>query len=70
MATMLLTVFIVVVFWDSYRLQVLGGLTLLFLIAGLLVWNTLRSMAQERPKLFSTSLAELSDDIDRLIPRP
>lgn len=70
MATMLLTVFIVVVFWDSYRLQVLGGLTLLFLIAGILVWNTLRSMAQERPKLFSTSLAELSDDIDRLIPRP
>ncbi len=70
MATMLLTLFVVVVFWDSYRLQVLGGLTVLFFVAGLLVWNALRSMTQERPKLFSTSLSELSDDIDRLTPRP
>lgn len=70
MATMLLTVFVVVLFWDSYRLQVLGGLTALFFIAGLLVWNALRSMANERPRLFSTSLSELSDDIDRLTPKP
>ena len=69
MAAMLLTVFVVVVFWDSYRLQVLGGLAVLFFVAGLLVWNALRSMTQERPKLFSTSLSELSDDIDRLTPR-
>jgi uncharacterized membrane protein YqjE len=70
MATMLLTVFVVVLFWDSYRLQVLGGLTALFFIAGLLVWNALRSMTNERPRLFSTSLSELSDDIDRLTPKP
>lgn len=69
MATMLLTVFVVVLFWDSYRLQVLGGLTVLFLVAGLWVWNILRGLAQERPKLFATSLSELSDDIDRLTPR-
>jgi len=70
MATMLLTVFVVVLFWDSYRLQVLGGLTALFFIAGLLVWNALRSMTNERPRLFSASLSELSDDIDRLTPKP
>jgi uncharacterized membrane protein YqjE len=70
MTTMLMTVFIVVLFWDSYRLQVLAGLTLLFLFAGLLVLNALRRAAGERSKLFSTSLAELSDDIDRLTPRP
>jgi uncharacterized membrane protein YqjE len=69
MAAMLLTVFVVVVFWDSYCLQVLGGLAVLFFVAGLFVWNALRSMTQERPKLFSTSLSELSDDIDRLTPR-
>jgi uncharacterized membrane protein YqjE len=68
MATMLLTVFVVVVFWDSYRLQVLGGLTVLFFAAGLYFWNALRGMANARPKLFSASLAELSDDIDRLTP--
>jgi uncharacterized membrane protein YqjE len=70
MATMLLTVFVVVLFWNSYRLEVLGGLTVLFLCAGLLVWNALLRVARERPKLFSTSLAELTDDIDRLTPRP
>lgn len=70
MATMMLTVFVVVAFWDSYRLQVLGGLTVLFFIAGLLVWNALNRIAQQKPKLFAASLAELSDDIDRLTPKP
>ena len=70
MATMLLTVFVVVLFWNSYRLEVLGGLTVLFLCCGLLVWSALLRVARERPKLFSTSLAELTDDIDRLTPRP
>ena len=70
MSIVLMTVFVVVLFWDSYRLQVLGGLTVLFLVAGLLVLNALRRAAAERSKLFSTSLSELSDDIDRLTPRP
>jgi len=70
MAIVLMTMFVVVLFWDSYRLQVLGGLTVLFLVAGLLVLNALRRAAAERSKLFSTSLSELSDDIDRLTPRP
>ena len=70
MATMLMTMFVVVLFWDSYRLQVLGGLTVLFLFAGLLVLNALRRAAAERSKLFSTSLSELSDDIDRLTHSP
>ncbi len=70
LAIMLLTVFIVVVFWDSYRLQVLGGLAALFFIAGLWAWNALHRTARERSGLFSASLSELSDDIDRLTPRP
>lgn len=69
LSTMLLTVFIVVLFWDTYRLQVLGGMAAFFFIAGLGVWFALRRLAQERPKLFSTSLSELSDDLDRLTPR-
>lgn len=64
----LLTVFIVVLFWDSYRLQVLAGLTALFFVAGLLLWNALRRVAREKSKLFSSSLAELADDRDRLAP--
>jgi uncharacterized membrane protein YqjE len=66
LSIMLLTVFVVVVFWDSYRLPVLGGLASLFFLAGLLVWNSLRSAASERSKLFSASLAELDEDRARL----
>jgi len=66
LSVMLLTVFVVVLFWDSYRLQVLGGLTAIFFIAGTLVWIELRRLSRERTKLFSTSLAELDDDRDRL----
>ena len=70
LAIMLLTAFIVVLFWDSHRLLVLGGLTALFFVAGLLVLNELRRVAREKSKLFSASLAELADDRDRLDPRP
>lgn len=70
LAIMLLTVFVVVLFWDSYRLAVLGGFTALFFVAGLLVWNALHRLASEKSKLFSVSLAELADDRDQLAPRP
>jgi uncharacterized membrane protein YqjE len=68
LAIMLLTAFIVVLFWDSHRLLVLGGFTALFFVAGLLVLNELRRLAREKSKLFSASLAELADDRDRLAP--
>lgn len=70
LAIMLLVVFVVVLFWDNYRLQMLGGLAVLFFFAALVVWNAFRRVSRERPKLFSTSLAELADDRDRLTPRP
>jgi uncharacterized membrane protein YqjE len=70
LSIMLLTVFVVVVFWDSQRLPVLGSLAGLFFIAGLLVWNALRRLTSKRTKLFSASLAELSDDRDQLAQLP
>ena len=65
---MLLTVFIVVACWDNYRLQVLGGMTALFFIAGILSWIALRRVARQKSRLFSTSLAELQNDRDNLEP--
>ena len=70
LAIMLLTAFFVVVFWDSHPLLVLGCFTALYFIAGLLAWNALGRVAREKSKLFSTSLAELSDDRERLAPPP
>ncbi len=68
LSIMLFTVFIVVVFWDSQRLLVLGSLSGLFFIAGLLVWNASRNQIRKKPRLFSASVAELSSDRDQLTP--
>ena len=70
LAIIMLTVFFVVLFWDSNRMLVLGGFTALYFVAGLLIWNALRRMAREKSKLFSASLAELADDRNRLAPLP
>lgn len=66
MTIMLLTVFIVVLFWDTHRLAVLGGLSALFLVLGLLVVSRLQKIARTKSKLFSVSLAELGRDREQL----
>jgi uncharacterized membrane protein YqjE len=62
MGILLLTVFIVVLFWDDHRLAVLGGLSSFFFISGVLLAMLLRSKARAKPKLFSVSLGELTKD--------
>lgn len=59
---LLLTVFVVVLFWDDHRLAVTGGLTVVFFALGLLMVILLRSKAQAKSSLFSVSLAELERD--------
>lgn len=66
LAIMLLTAFIVVLFWDEHRLLVLGGFSASFFIAALLALKGLRRVTREKCKLFSASLAELADDRDGL----
>jgi len=70
LAILLLTIFIVVLLWDSYRLQVLAGFIVIYFVAGLLAWNASRRVAREKSKLFSASLAALAEDRDQLAPRP
>jgi len=59
---LLLTAFIVVLFWDDHRLAVLGALSAIFFALGALTAMLLRSKAQSKPRLFSASLAELTKD--------
>lgn len=66
LGVLLLTVFVVVLFWDDHRLAVLGVLCILFFVLGTVMTLLLRSKAQAKPKLFSTSLAELSKDREQL----
>jgi len=70
LTAILLTAFVVVMFWDSYRLLVLAGFIVMYLVAGLLAWSAMRRLARQKTKLFSASLAELVDDCDQLAPRP
>ena len=69
MAVLLLTVFILVLFWDDHRFAVLGGLCALFFVLGTLMAMLLRNKAQSKSKLFSVSLAELAKDREQLEPR-
>lgn len=63
---LLLTAFIVVLFWDDHRFAALGTLSAIFLALGTLMAIQLRSKAQARSRLFSASLAELTKDREQL----
>lgn len=60
---------IVVAFWDTHRLLVLGGFTGLFMAGGLSAsWLALHKL-RTKPRLFAATLAELYQDSARLPPR-
>lgn len=66
----MLTIFIVVLFWETdARLWVLGGFVLLYLGAGLGLFLALRAKIKSKPKLFSSTAAELGKDYASLQPR-
>ena len=66
MTMLLLTVFIVVLFWDSHRLLAMGGLSAVFFATGLILLMRLQQMAQQKSRLFADSLAEFAKDGDQL----
>ena len=66
MTIMLVTAFVVALFWDEHRLAVLGGLSVLFLVAGVLLVVRLQKIARTKSRLFSASLAEFSRDHEQL----
>lgn len=66
----LLTALIVVAFWDSHRLLVLGLLAALFLGAALAALLILSTKARNKPRLFAATLAELAKDREHLSTGP
>jgi uncharacterized membrane protein YqjE len=70
LSILLCTVLIVVLCWDSHRELVLASLSMLFFIIGLIIAYKFRCLARVRPCLFSSSLAELAQDIEQLSARP
>ena len=66
LAAILLTALVVIFFWETHRLYVLGGLALFYLAAGASAALILRKKAAGRPKLFAATFAELAKDRERL----
>ena len=69
MGLLLATLFVVVLFWETRRLAVLGGFALLYLGAGAVTALLVRRRLRNRPRLFSTTLSELDKDRERLTSR-
>ncbi len=66
LGVVLAAMLIVVVFWESQRLAVLGVLTGLALGAAAAIGLGLRAWWRRRPRAFSTTLEELAKDRERL----
>ena len=62
----LLSLFIVLVFWDSNRVLAAGLLAVLFLAGGGFSALMARTCLAARPKFLATTLAELGKDRERL----
>lgn len=65
-ALMLAALFVIVIFWDSYRLQAVAGMAILFGLAAAFIVMKVRSGLNAQAPLFSSTLAELRNDIDYL----
>jgi uncharacterized membrane protein YqjE len=63
---LLLTLLVVVLFWDTHRLAALGTLTVLFLAAGGWIGGLALQRLRKKPRLFEASIAELAKDREHL----
>jgi uncharacterized membrane protein YqjE len=68
LGVVLFTLFVVMLFWETYRLYVMGGFAVLYLGLGVVAGIALRHRLKSRPRLFATTLAELSKDRDQVTP--
>jgi uncharacterized membrane protein YqjE len=65
----LLTLFVVVLFWDKYPLVVLGAFTVVYLGTGAGLWFALKQKLKHKPRLFAATATELGKDYAALQPR-
>lgn len=62
----LVTILLVAIFWDTYRILVLGTLAGCYLVAGMAAFWFVIHKARTKPRLFATSLSELLKDRQQL----
>lgn len=63
-------ILLVVIFWETHRLLVLGILTVFFLLVGIATGALALYKIRAKPRIFSSSLSELQKDTEQLSSRP
>jgi uncharacterized membrane protein YqjE len=63
-ALVLVALFVVILFWDSYRIAAVLGMAALFALAALALGLKVRAGVAGRPRLLAATLAELQKDIE------
>jgi uncharacterized membrane protein YqjE len=63
-AILLAALFVILLFWDSYRLQAVAGMAILLAAGAGLIAMSVRSRLNSQTPLFAATLAELRDDIE------
>lgn len=66
---LLATLLLVVAFWDTHRLLVLGALAGMFLAIGAAAWGFAFNKARTKPRIFAASMSELAKDRQQLVSR-
>jgi uncharacterized membrane protein YqjE len=63
-AVMLAALFVILLFWDSYRLQAVAGMTVLLGLGAFFIVASVRSKLNAQTPLFADTLAELRKDVE------
>jgi uncharacterized membrane protein YqjE len=66
LGVVMLSVFVMLLFWDTHRLQVAGAVTLGYFLIGVICALIARRRLRGKSRLFASSLAELARDSERL----
>jgi uncharacterized membrane protein YqjE len=69
LGVLLATLLLVVAFWDTHRLLLLGSLAGFFLAVGMAAWAFALHKARTKPRLFAASMSELLKDRQQLVSR-
>jgi uncharacterized membrane protein YqjE len=61
---MLVVLFVILLFWDSYRLLAVAGMAMLLSLGAGLIVMSVRSKLNAQTPLFADTLAELRKDVE------
>ncbi|MGB9107670.1 MAG: phage holin family protein [Telluria sp.] len=65
-AAMLAALFVILLFWDTYRLQAVAAMAAVLGIAALLIVSGVRAKLNAQTPLFAATLAELRNDVETM----